>query len=79
MPAPGISLKPAGGIFDFFLFVGDNPEEVIQLYTSLIGRQTMPPFWALGFQLTRFGFNSDTDMKNCIERTKKANIPLVSK
>ncbi|CAG2101764.1 unnamed protein product [Medioppia subpectinata] len=38
MPAPAVSVKTIGGILDFFVFIGDNPEHVIQSYTSLIGR-----------------------------------------
>ena len=78
LPEPAISLKSSGGIFDFYLFVGDNPEEVIQLYTSLIGRTFMPPFWSLGFQLTRYGFKNDEEVKTVIHRQRKENIPLVS-
>ena len=51
LPEPGVALKTTGGIIDLFVFVGDNPEHVVQLYTSVIGRPTMPPFYGLGFQL----------------------------
>lgn len=77
MPAPAISLKTIGGILDFFVFVGDTPEHVIQLYTSLIGRPFLPAFWALGFQLTRYGFDSLDAAKEVVERNVRAKVPLV--
>jgi len=79
MPSPALSLKTAGGILDFFVFIGDNPEHVIQLYTSLIGRPVMPPFWGLGFQLTRYGYESADHVKKVIDRNVKEKIPMVSK
>src|SRR5699024_4486328 len=33
-PLPGLTWWTTGGQLDYFLFVGDHPEEVVQLYTS---------------------------------------------
>lgn len=48
LPTPAIAIKTLGGIIDLFVFVGDNPEQVTQLYTSVIGKPVMPPYWGLG-------------------------------
>ncbi len=77
LPYPALSLKTIGGILDFFVFIGENPEEVIQLYTSLIGRPIMPPFWGLGFQLCRWGFKGTENVREVMERNVKAKMPLV--
>jgi hypothetical protein len=37
----------------------------------------MPPFWGLGFQLTRWGFKGTENVKEVIERNIKAKMPLV--
>ncbi len=66
----------AGGILDLFVFVGDNPEHVVQLYTSVIGRPMMPPFWALGFQQCRWGYKNTNDIKKVVQRTLDHHIPL---
>ncbi|CAG2179604.1 unnamed protein product, partial [Oppiella nova] len=76
LPEPALSLKTLGGVLDFFVFLGDNPEHVIQLYTSVIGRQIMPPFWALGYQLCRFGYTGTQNVREVIDRNLKAKIPL---
>ncbi|CAG2107310.1 unnamed protein product, partial [Medioppia subpectinata] len=76
LPEPGLSFRTSGGVIDLFMFIGDNPEHVIQLYTSLIGRPILPPFWALGYQLTRWGFNGTDNVRQVIDRNIKAKVPL---
>ncbi|CAG2105314.1 unnamed protein product [Medioppia subpectinata] len=76
LPEPALSLKSTGGVLDFFVFVGENPEHVIQLYTSMIGRSTMPPFWGLGYQLCRYGFKGTENVREVLDRNVKEKIPL---
>lgn len=78
MPTPALSIKALGGILDFFVFVGDNPEHVVQLYTSVVGRPVMPPFWGLGFQLSRYGYKNLTHMQKVINRNINNHVPVVS-
>jgi len=78
LPAPAVSLKTAGGVLDLFIFVGDNPEHVIQLYTSIIGRPMFPAFWALGNQQSRWGYKNTTVLRKIIQRNIDAGVPLVS-
>jgi len=75
LPAPGLTYRTIGGGLDFFVFLGPKPESVIDQYTQLIGRPMIPPYWALGFQISRYGYNSTEDIKEVVDRTKKAGIP----
>ena len=36
----------------------------------------MPPYWALGFQISRYGYPNLDDMKKVLERFQEHNIPL---
>lgn len=38
----------------------------------------MPPYWALGFQLCRYGYTNLKDIETAVENTEKYNIPHVS-
>lgn len=38
----------------------------------------MPPYWALGFQLSRRGYQTLEDVKAVTQRTEDARIPYVS-
>ncbi|OWF38082.1 sucrase-isomaltase, intestinal-like [Mizuhopecten yessoensis] len=74
-PLPSLTYRTIGGILDFYIFLGPTPEQVIQQYTSVIGHPYLPPYWSLGFQLCRYGYNSLQAMKEAVDRTKSADIP----
>ncbi|NXL40178.1 MGA protein, partial [Glaucidium brasilianum] len=74
-PTPALTYRTIGGILDFYLVLGPTPELVVQEYTALVGRPVMPPYWALGFQLCRYGYENDTEIANLVEDMKAARIP----
>ena len=45
--------------------------------TQAIGRAPLPPYWSLGFHLSRYGYNSLEAMRTAVERTAAAQIPQV--
>jgi maltase-glucoamylase len=71
-----LTYRTIGGIFDIFFFAGPHPEDVIRQYQSVIGHPYMPPYWALGFQLCRYGYDTIENMKAAMQRTLNGNIPL---
>ncbi|KAJ8305351.1 hypothetical protein KUTeg_015896 [Tegillarca granosa] len=74
-PLPMLTYRTIGGILDFYVFMGPTPENVVQKYTEVIGRPFMPPYWALGFQLCRYGYKDIDDLKGAVSRTKQYGIP----
>ncbi|XP_072048876.1 sucrase-isomaltase, intestinal-like [Amphiura filiformis] len=74
-PLPGLTYRAIGGVLDFYIFVGDSPEHVVQLYTEAIGRQDIPPYWGLGFQLSRWNYGSLDRVKQVVQELKDADIP----
>ena len=71
-----LTYRSIGGILDLFFFAGPRPEDVIRQYQSVIGHPYMPPYWALGFQLCRYGYETLENMKAAMQRTLDAHIPL---
>ena len=74
-PEPGLIYRTIGGILDLYIFLGPSPEDVVQQYTAAVGRAPLPPYWALGFHLCRYGYNSLEAMKAAVDRTRAADIP----
>ncbi|XP_037703405.1 sucrase-isomaltase, intestinal-like [Choloepus didactylus] len=74
-PHPSLTFRTIGGILDFYIFLGPTPENVVQQYTEAIGRPYLPPYWSLGFHLSRWGYHNIDVLKNTVERLKKYDIP----
>ena len=75
-PTPSLTMRTIGGILDFFVFLGPKPEAVIQQYTWLVGRSMLPPYWSLGFQLSRWDYANLTHMQVTNQRNRDAGVPL---
>ena len=71
-----LNYRTIGGILDVFFFAGPRPEDVIRQYQEVIGKPYMPPYWGLGFQLCRYGYDTLNNMRAATLRTINANIPL---
>ncbi|XP_060489301.2 putative maltase-glucoamylase 2 [Panthera onca] len=74
-PAPAITYRMIGGILDFYVFLGNTPEQVVQEYLELIGRPFLPPYWSLGFQLSRRNYGGINGLRKVVDRNRGAGIP----
>ncbi|XP_066118577.1 maltase-glucoamylase isoform X2 [Saccopteryx bilineata] len=74
-PTPAITYRTIGGVLDFYVFLGNTPEQVVQEYLELIGRPALPAYWSLGFQLSRYDYGSLDNMKEVVERNRAAQLP----
>lgn len=68
--------RTIGGQLDFYINLGTDPQDAVSKYVSLIGKPELPPYWSLGFQLSRYGYNNITNMKQTYQRMKDNSIPL---
>jgi len=65
-----------GGELRFYLFSGPTMAKVIEKYTKLTGRSTLPPLWALGFQVISDGTVTEPDVYNIANAYRSRNVPL---
>lgn len=49
---------------------------VMENYTFLTGRQELPPYWALGYMTSRYGYHSRTEAEEIVSGIKNAGLPL---
>ena len=74
-PAPGLIYRTIGGVLDMYIFMGEDPEEVVEQYTEAIGRFPIPPYWSLGFHLCRYGYDKLENMVAAVDRMNEFKIP----
>ena len=62
------------GILDFYFFLGPEPEAVVSQYLDLVGRPAMPPYWALGFHQSRYGYEQLSDIQQVVSEYEKNKV-----
>ena len=74
---------------DILVLLGPSPENVAKQASAALGRCCIteeeggrffrfyiPPYWALGYHLCRWGYNSLENMQAAFQRTVDLGIPL---
>ena len=69
------TFRTIGGIIDLYIFMGPTPADVVRQLTSVIGKPALPPYWALGFHLCRWGYGSAAATRKVVEDMRAAEIP----
>ncbi len=49
---------------------------VLENYTHLTGRQELPPYWALGYMTSRYGYKTQTESEEVVDNIKNMGLPL---
>ncbi|NXL92542.1 MGA protein, partial [Alectura lathami] len=74
-PAPAVTYRTIGGILDFYILLGNTPEQVVQEYLQLVGLPLLPSYWSLGFQLSRWNYGSLDEVKRVVDRNRAIGLP----
>ncbi len=64
------------GQADVFVIAGKSHGELIKNYSILTGFQPIPPLWSLGYIQSKYGYETQTEAYNIVNRIKNANFPL---
>ncbi|MHC1774502.1 MAG: glycoside hydrolase family 31 protein [Lentimicrobium sp.] len=70
------SFSADDGEMDYYFIHETDVAGIIQDYTQLTGRMTMPPLWALGYQQCRWSYFPDTEVLNVVQNFRDRKIPL---
>lgn len=65
-----------GGSFVYYLFAGNNFSDILNEYTNLTGKPSLPPLWALGYIQCKCSYQNWDEIDEIIEVFKEKNIPL---
>lgn len=76
VPGPAYIYRTIGGNLDIYFFPGPTAELVTQQYLNFVGKPFLPAYWALGYQLSRYGYKGLAEMKARIEAVRDYSIPI---
>ena len=69
------SFGAEGGPIDYYVFYGPDPKQVVETYAWLTGLPPLPPLWSLGFQQSRFSYETETRVREIASRLRADKIP----
>ena len=69
------SFGAEGGPIDYYFMEGPEPRHVVETYAWLTGTAPLPPLWALGFQQSRYSYESDAKLRQIASRLRADHIP----
>ncbi len=49
---------------------------IVRQFRTIIGQSYIPPFWAFGFQQSRWGYKTEKDIQTVVQNYQKLNIPI---
>ena len=60
----------------YYFIYGQTLAGVVGQYTDLTGRQELPPFWALGYITSKYGYKTAKETTGVIDTLKMNNYPV---
>lgn len=64
------------GDMDYYLFLGEDPKNILDSFTAFVGRPELKPRYALGYHQGCYGYECAADLKWSVERHRAWGIPL---
>jgi alpha-glucosidase len=69
------SFTAPDGPLDYYLLYGPEPKKVVEDYAWLTGLTPLPPMWSLGFQQSRYSYETRTRLEEVADRLRTDRIP----
>lgn len=64
-----------GGDIDYYVLTGPTPKDVVTAYHWLTGPPPLPPKWALGYQQSRYSYETEDEVRTLALHLRENNIP----
>lgn len=64
------------GNLDFYFMAGESLVDIVGSYTYLTGTTPLPQMWALGYQQSRWGYESAAELRDIVDNYRKEQIPF---
>lgn len=65
----------SSGEINVYVIFG-NYQQILQSYHKLTGTQPLPPRWAFGNLMSRFGYTGEKQVKDILQKMRDENVPV---
>ena len=69
------SFGAEAGPLDYYVLYGPDPKRVVETYAWLTGPPPLPPMWALGYQQSRYSYETEAELRDVAEKLRADRIP----
>lgn len=77
MSDPIVYTSEAGTPLSYYFVYGDGSvADAVSHFTELTGRQELPPFWALGYITSKYGYKTEAETRQVVDSLKGLGYPL---
>lgn len=74
--APNVySFGADNGPIDYYVLYGPEPKQVVAAYGWLTGHTPLPPMWTLGYQQSRYSYESEARLREIASTLREHKIP----
>ncbi|WP_226668820.1 TIM-barrel domain-containing protein [Microbulbifer aggregans] len=71
-----MQFEAVGGRTAYIVVAGETYPQLIESYVDVTGRQPMPPRWALGNFASRFGYRTEQQVRETVDKFADEDFPL---
>lgn len=71
-----LQFEAAAGRTSYIFSAGDSAQEVVQNFVSVTGKQPLPPRWALGNYASRFGYRTQQETIDTVDKFIAQDFPV---
>ena len=69
------SFGAEGGELNYYFFYGPDPKKVIERYTELVGRMSLPARWTIGYHQSRYSYYPESNVRLIADNFRQRHIP----
>lgn len=70
-----LEMSGPDGPIDYYLIAGPSTAEVVRRYTDLTGKAPLIPRWALGYQQSRYSYETAEELRQVAARLRQEKVP----
>lgn len=59
-----------------YYFINGTPAQLVERFTDLSGKPSLPPRWALGYHQSRWGYKSEKDIRQLCQQFRLYDMPI---